>query len=424
VTDAIDRALHSSAAVTDAVPVRSCAVPEGEAARPRNAALDGVRGVAIAAVLLYHGDVKWAVGGYLGVDMFFVLSGYLITALLLEELDRNRRLDLVGFWDRRLRRLLPAVLLLLLGVAAYARWVARPGDIDAIRRDAFATLFYVQNWHIAFPTIGHIASTGNFSPLQHTWSLAVEEQWYVVWPPLLWWLYRRARGRRSPIIGISLALMVASAAWMIALHLVGRDVHAYVGTDARAQALLCGAILALIGVSAVHRAVPRWLLEGAGVLATVVLAVMVVRLAFHGSGFYDGGATVAALATVVLIAAVISPQSPFLARIFGTRPLAWLGRISYGAYLYHWPIYLVLLPPRVNWQFWPLFALRVGVTLAVATLSFVFVERPIGARAVRRGAALTGDRTRIRRDFAVAAIMVALVAGALLAATHNLAAPA
>jgi peptidoglycan/LPS O-acetylase OafA/YrhL len=211
---------------------------------------------------------------------------------------------------------------------------------------------------------------------------------------------------------------------MVALHLAGRDVHAYAGTDARAQALLCGAVLALIGTSVVQRVVPRRMLEGAGVVAVAILAVLVVRLAFHGSGFYDGGATVAAIATAVLIAAVISPQSPFLASIFGNRPLAWLGRISYGAYLYHWPIYLVLLPPRVNWQFWPLLALRVTVTLAVSAASFVFIERPVRARAGRRGTVHTSERRRVLRDLAIAVVMVALVAGALLAATHNLAAPA
>jgi peptidoglycan/LPS O-acetylase OafA/YrhL len=198
-------------------------------------ALDGLRAVAVAGVLLYHGDVTWARGGYLGVDAFFVLSGFLITTLLLAEWRTNGAIDLVDFWRRRARRLLPALFLVLGAVALFAATWAPTDTLERLRGDAFATLGYVANWRFIWSSDSYFAQFSSPSPLQHVWSLAIEEQFYLVWPPAFLVLLRVTGGSRRAVLGITAGLAAGSALLMAVLFTPGADPsRVYYGTDTRA----------------------------------------------------------------------------------------------------------------------------------------------------------------------------------------------
>jgi peptidoglycan/LPS O-acetylase OafA/YrhL len=237
----------------------------GFAYRP---ALDGLRAVSVAAVVAYHLDYGWAGGGFLGVDVFFVLSGYLISSLLLSEWARRGRIDLRAFWARRARRLLPAVFLLLLALAAYAAIAAPADQLDRLRGDALATLLYVQNWWLILQGQSYFDLYAAPSPLRHAWSLAIEEQFYLLWPLVVFAALRGRGESRRPILLTCLLGTFASAAWMWACFDPVDPSRAYYGTGARAQTLLVGALLAvaLEGRDGIARRW-RWLVDGLGATA-------------------------------------------------------------------------------------------------------------------------------------------------------------
>src|SRR3954471_15007810 len=208
--------------------------------------LDGLRGIAVIAVLLFHGGVTWARGGFLGVDMFFVLSGFLITSLLLDERWKTGTVKLSRFWARRARRLLPALLALLAAMAAYATWVPMDSPLPSLRRDVLATLAYVSNWHFILDGGSYFARNAPPSPLRHTWSLAIEEQFYLLWP-LIFIAVARGRARLAKLgtfIGVGIA---ASIAAMLLLYHPGTDAsRVYYGTDTRVHVILIGCGLAVL----------------------------------------------------------------------------------------------------------------------------------------------------------------------------------
>src|SRR3712207_4059108 len=222
--------------------------------------LDGLRALAVMAVLLYHADPRWMPGGYLGVEVFFVISGYLITALLLSEWQQHSHIDLKNFWLRRARRLLPALYLLLLVTLAFAV-VALPDEVARLRVDALAAFGYVTNWYLVLGQHSYFETVGRPSLLQHLWSLAVEEQFYVLWPLLLsvtlWGVASRRRwSRRRLALSIALVGAVGSALVMAILYQPGVDPsRVYYGTDTRVAGLLFGAALAFVWVPG---QVPRW----------------------------------------------------------------------------------------------------------------------------------------------------------------------
>jgi peptidoglycan/LPS O-acetylase OafA/YrhL len=366
---------------------------ESKVAFPHQPALDGVRAIAVLAVLGFHLTISAADGGFIGVDIFFVLSGFLITTLLVLERRNTDRVALLAFWARRIRRLLPALLVLLLLVAVYAWFVAPPEQIARIRSDGLATLFYVENWHLAF-------TTGATSPLSHTWSLAIEEQWYLIWPPLFLLLAWLLRGRNRLLFLAALALAAGSA---IDMALLGETRRAYYGTDARVQALLLGAALAFLLQFAPGpaRRASRFALEAVGILGVLVLGAFVAHpVAWMGRGGY----LVVALASVALIAAVVQPSSPVLRPVLSWRPLVALGLISYGVYLYHFVVIIWLNHARTGLGPAPLAVLRVVVTLAVATVSYLVVEMP-----VRRGTLLPKRVQAVAAPLAVAAMAVIVI---------------
>jgi peptidoglycan/LPS O-acetylase OafA/YrhL len=355
-------------------------------------ALDGVRALAVAGVLLFHGGVALLPGGFLGVDAFFVLSGFLITSLLLAEHERTGRIALAAFWGRRARRLLPALLVMLAVVVVLSRVLLSPQDVALLGGDTLAALGYVANWRMIYRGSGYFADTADPSPLQHTWSLGIEEQFYLLWPLLvvLAMRWRRGRALLLALALIGAAASVAAAAWLYRPDDADRG---YFGTDSRAQALLIGCALAValtwLGTRAFAKpARPdagrwRWL----GGLALVALGAQ-AWLWTHADGgdawLYRGGFTVAALTVAALLAqAVLSPRS-WTARVLALAPLVWLGRISYGLYLWHWPLFGFVNAQRTGLAGPSLLTVRLGLTVVVAAASYYLIELPVRRRSQPR----------------------------------------
>ena len=358
---------------------------------PHQPALDGLRAVAVLAVIAYHLGYGWARGGYLGVDTFFVLSGYLITSLLVVEFAGTRRIALSAFWGRRARRLLPALLLVLAAVTAWAA-IALPADqLGNLRGDGLATLFYGANWRFIASGQSYFNLFSAASPLRHAWSLAIEEQFYLVWPLVVLACLRLARGRTRLLAAVCIGGAAGSIALMAALYDPTDPSRAYYGTDTRAQGLLIGALLAIVlhrvvtkrtndatGVGARRRTTPSArVLQVVGTTAAVACVVAFALVPDSSSAMYHGGFALFAIAVAALIAAAVAPGRSLLRRVLSVRPLRWIGMISYGLYLWHWPVQVALDEPRTGLSGIELNVVRVGVTFAFATLSFYLIERPI-----------------------------------------------
>ncbi len=338
-------------------------------------ALDGVRGFAVALVLLFHGGFSWMTGGYVGVSVFFTLSGFLITGLLLTEHDRDGSISLRSFYVRRLRRLMPASLLCLAAVSVAAS-LGEFGGLPNVRRDILAALFQVANWNALANGTGYadlIARTaGQLGPVDHFWSLSVEEQFYWVWPLVgLFGLARLRRRGGSARVALAVTAALAVAVAPVIAAVWGANA-AYWATPARLGEILVGAALAAFvkGRTVGSRAVP-WM--GLGGLSVIVAAsVMWPR---SGGPAYGGWLGVFSLASAALILGLQVPGP--LQRSFSVAPLTHLGRISYGVYLYHWPLFAALTPQRLGLSPWWLFAVRIAATLVVAELSYHLLEQPV-----------------------------------------------
>jgi peptidoglycan/LPS O-acetylase OafA/YrhL len=345
--------------------------------------LDGLRAIAVLSVLLYHASFGWALGGFLGVEVFFVISGYLITSLLLSEWRDRSAIDLRNFWLRRARRLLPA-LFLVLAVTTVVALVFLSDEVASLRGDVLSALAYVTNWNFVIAQKSYFEAMGRPSMVQHLWSLAVEEQFYLVWP-LLFIGGMKAFGRkRFPIVVVAGAL--ASVVLMWVLYVPGSDPsRVYYGTDTRAAGLLFGCALAFVWTPWRLRAAvskgARVLLDAAGTIALLVLLVMLWRTDEFSSALYRGGFLRLDLVTLVVIAVLVHPAAR-LGSVVGARPLRWVGLRSYGIYLWHWPVFQLTRPGLdISLTGWPLFGLRMVITLVLAELSYRLVELP-----VRRGA--------------------------------------
>jgi peptidoglycan/LPS O-acetylase OafA/YrhL len=355
--------------------------------------------VAVALVLADHGGIPGLAGGFLGVDIFFVLSGFLITSLLLDELGRTGRIDLGGFWIRRARRLLPALVLMVLMVAV-GRQFFSPEAVAGLRDDAVATFCWVANWMFVADKTDYFSQGAPPSPLQHAWSLGVEEQYYIIWPLVLIAvavsLAARARRRRrwATLGGVRLTVFLlatfgalASAAAAILLASDATRDRVYFGTDTRAQALLAGAAASALLVgdwSSLNRGWSpirsRWGRVAARLLPVIgmVLLAAAAHYAIGSAREFRGGLLIAVSVAAVLVVApaALDPRGP-VATVLAWRPLVWLGTISYGVYLWHWPIFLVLSGERTGWSGLSLFGLRCVATLAVATVSWRLIEQPV-----------------------------------------------
>lgn len=359
--------------------------------------LDGLRGAAVAGVLLFH-DGKLP-GGYLGVDLFFVLSGFLITSLLLAEHRASGHIDLKAFWIRRARRLFPAVLALIPAVALFAAVFAAPPELSRIRGDGIATLAYFANWRTIFAGKSYWDLFSAPSPLEHTWSLSIEEQFYVVWPLLTALVLRLSKGSTRALFGVSAALALASIAAMWLLYNPDRSSRAYMGTDTRGASILVGAALACIlsrsdaseGKTAsgdARAGQGRGLviaLDALGLVALVGLGAAWAKLDGQSRFLYRGGFWLTEAAVLVLIACAAQDKKSLVGRALSFAPLRWMGLISYGVYLWHWPVYCALTAQRTTISGGWLTALRLGVTFAIALVSYYFLEQPIRRRGVTFG---------------------------------------
>jgi peptidoglycan/LPS O-acetylase OafA/YrhL len=389
--------------------------------------LDGLRAIAVLAVIAYHVGLGWAPGGLLGVGIFFTLSGYLITDLLLGQHASTGRLRLVDFWRRRARRLLPALFVML---AVVAGWVAllQSSQLPGLRGATAAAATYVSNWWLIAQHSSYFAQFGPPSPLGHLWSLAVEEQFYLLWPWLLVLGLRCTRGRpertrRCLLAAATLILAAASVADMVALYHPGYDpTRVYDGTDTRAFALLIGAALAFVcpsremaEASSERR---RRLVDAAGLAGLIVIGLLIWRTTQYSPFLYRGGMVVLSAATAAVVWSAISPASR-VGRVLGAQPLRWLGVRSYGIYLWHYPIIVLTTPPNAA----PTLArgaAQVTASIVVAALSWRFVEEPIRHGAIGRWIAQLrtgGWQSAARRGWA----MLAGAAGALALAGAALA---
>lgn len=375
------------------------------AVRPRFPALDGVRALAIIGVLAAHAGVPWASGGFLGVDVFFVLSGFLITSLLLDEWRRTGAVNLPAFWAPRVRRLLPGGLAMVIAVVVGAG-LFRPDTVAQLRSTATWAVLWSGNWRWALGGTDYFAQGGTASPLQHTWSLAVEEQFYLVWPLLLAWLWRAGVGSaRRRLFQAATGLAAASAvetALLVRSLPLGR---VYFGTDTRAQELCIGAALAAILAPtwawAERRRVGRSPQPCAArsvplVCATVGLLGLLV-LGHRATGtvteFRAGLMLLCAALSAALIAGLVLDAGHVVSRLFATGPMRYLGRISYGTYLWHWPTFQILDGERTHLGPAPLAVLRVTVGIALGAASTALVEDPLrrsrwSSRRVLQGAAI------------------------------------
>src|SRR5581483_257392 len=288
------------------------------------------------------------------------------------------RIELSAFWGRRARRLLPAVLLLVLVVALYSRTWAASAQLHELRWDGIATLGYVANWRLIFSHQSYFDLFSTPSPLRHMWSLAIEEQFYVLWPLIVFAALKIGRGRRTVLATFALAGIVASAVWM-AVHYSATDPsRVYYGTDTRAHSLLVGCVLAMLlerRGELSRRA--HGALQIAGAVGAAGLLVAVVTIHDTSRAMYHGGfLAYAVLVAVVVAAAVQTAWSPLRA-VLSWSPLRWIGSISYGLYLWHWPAIVMLTPSRVHAHGSVLHLVQLVATFAVATASFYLVERPI-----------------------------------------------
>ena len=353
--------------------------------------LDGLRALAVAAVFLYHARIDWLPGGFLGVDLFFVLSGYLITSLLLVEWEARNRIDLRRFWLRRARRLLPALVVVVLASLALAAIFARQ-DLAHTRSDAVSSLLYYTNWHEIIANHSYFNLMGNPSLLQHTWSLAIEEQFYIVWPLLLVPCLVLVGRKRLPMLVI--AGIAASAALMWILYNPGADPsRVYYGTDTRAFLLLMGILLALVWpwIERLRQAVP--LLELLGVSALVGAVLLFLRMHEFNPTLFRGGDLAAAFCFAVLVAAVAHPKTG-IGEALGVAPLRWVGERSYGIYLWHWPIIVLIAGVNARPSVGIVVA-EAALILAVAALSFKYVEQPIRTGSLQRRLAKHPRRYRL-----------------------------
>jgi peptidoglycan/LPS O-acetylase OafA/YrhL len=376
----------------------------------------------VLAVVFYHFAPDVLPGGFLGVDLFFVLSGFLITSLLIKEWDATRAISLTTFWVRRARRLLPALVLVLAVVGLYGLVFPDPVDGRRFAVDGLFSLGYVANWHFVASGQAYIDQFLNqsVSPLRHMWSLAIEEQFYLVWPLLVLGVTKltgrritgpsqaRERRFRGALLALCAVLGVASFVRMITLYDGGSgDLNrVYYGTDSRVFVILIGAVLAVLtfGAPTIARRL-RSTAVVAGCIGAIALLVAAASFTAESPWLYEGGYGLVAIVMALVLLAACQPGGNPLSRLLGTRALVGLGLISYGVYLWHWPISLWITADGTGLGEPWLFLARAAVTLAASLASYVLVERPIRTGTLRFGF----SRGTLAATGVVAALLVVLI---------------
>ncbi|MGO4983227.1 acyltransferase family protein [Collinsella sp. Sow4_E3] len=394
-------------------------------------ALDGLRTLAVVAVVLYHLNLTWAQGGLLGVTIFFVLSGYLITRLLLNEIAKTGRIDLKSFWIRRIRRLFPAVVTVVVVTCALCT-VFNHVMLTKMRPDILPSLLFFNNWWQIMQDVSYFNALGDPSPLTHFWSLAIEEQFYLIWPPLLFAMVSMHVSKpntRRVVLGLA---AVSAVAMMVLYNPATDPSRVYYGTDTRVFSLLLGAWMAFIPDRDLaparlvrHLGLDR--LAGAGkhdksksdtaeaattkpselarfwsspasidlmgVVGLVGLAAMVALTNGYTAFQYRGGTLLCSILTLMVIAACVQPQG-MVARALAAEPLVWIGKRSYSIYLWHYPLLLLMNPvANINDTPWWHYILQVLLVVAVAECSYRFIETPFRKGAFGRTVSELRDGT-------------------------------
>jgi peptidoglycan/LPS O-acetylase OafA/YrhL len=385
--------------------------------------IDGLRAIAVIAVILYHAEFGFIPGGFLGVEVFLVISGYLITSLLILERLRTGSVDLRDFWLRRARRLLPALGVLLVLTVAGALLFARDA-LFRLNQDVLGALTYSTNWVMILRQESYFEAFARPPALRHLWSLAVEEQFYLFFPLIfvggIALLSRRSTGfgqtaRRFIVVAFTGAIASTALMWFLFVPYEDPS-RVYFGTDTRAAGLLIGVGLAFLWqpwrftrrLGAVGAAIMNVL----GFAALGGLIVLLLRMGEYDLFLYRGGFFVVSTLTAVVIAVTVHPQGA-LNPVLGNRPLVWVGKRSYGLYLYHWPIFVFLRPGiDVPWGRWPTLVVQVGLTVAVAELSYRWIEQPIRRLGFKPWVAMI--TAPLRRRSPQAAVLWPVVAGVFL----------
>jgi peptidoglycan/LPS O-acetylase OafA/YrhL len=384
------------------------------APRPQVAGLDGIRAVAVLGVLAFHAGLSRVTGGLLGVDIFFVLSGFLITSLLVGEWSSSGSIGFRRFYERRARRLLPALFLTMLLVAAYAHWFALPSTLEGLRGDALSTLAYVANWHFIVTGQNYFIRFGPPSPLLHTWSLAVEEQFYVVWPALALFVLRR-RGRRGLAVVAAVGMVLSATATAVLYHHGASVTRLYYGTDTRVQEVMAGALLAVVLPRLARRvrdaevggatglASPGRVVSVIGTVGGLCLLWALFGVSGGSSFLYSGGFLLVGTATAAVILLVMVRPGAVATRVLGLSVLGYIGRISYGLYLYHYPLFQMIDGPHTGLSGPALLSARLAATFAAAVVSYHLVEMP-----VRNRRALPGWHLAVAIPVGLAIVITAL----------------
>jgi peptidoglycan/LPS O-acetylase OafA/YrhL len=402
------------------VKITGAAVDVKAATNRRLPGLDGLRAIAVIGVLLYHAGEGFLPGGFLGVDLFFVISGFLITSLLVSEARLTGHLSLRRFYLRRARRLLPALVVMLAAVAVFMAIFAS-ADLGQARGDIAAALGYVSNWWYVLHHRSYFIAAGRPSPFQHLWSLAVEEQFYLIWPAVLVALLA-TRARLRWITGVALAGALGSTLWMRVLAVRGNvpfdtdSSRLYFGTDTHASSLLLGAAAAAVMAGLAGR-LDRGIAVGVraacdvvGVVALVAVCWSMHAFDYYRPGLYRGGFLAFAAVGVVVVATASAPGG-WLGRALDVPPLRWIGARSYGLYLWHWPVF-VYTRPGLDWSLHgpAALAVRLAIVALLAEVSYRFVEVPL-----RRGGVVSlARKVRVRplpRAWRVVAPMLSAVLG-------------
>lgn len=362
-------------------------------------ALDGLRALAVIAVVIYHMNATALQSGLLGVTIFFVLSGYLITGLLIREWSTTKKINLPQFWLRRVRRLFPAIVFVLLGTIVLTG-VFAPDMLTKLRNDIVAALLFFTNWWYIFQDVSYFEAMGAPSPVTHFWSLAIEEQFYLIWPPLLLLLFSKRVKKRHIQLGLLVAAIASAAAMAILYSPQADPSRVYYGTDTRAFSLLIGAFLAFefppARVNGHGRqgftARDRKIALGVGSAALAGILVMMVAVNGYSPFLYYGGIALLSLLTGALIITLADGRSP-LARFFALRPLVWIGKLSYSIYLWHYPLLLLMNPRNFTGETpWFAYMGQALVILAVSAISYYVVETPLRKGAI--GKAIKGIREK------------------------------
>jgi len=375
----------------------------------RHRGLDGLRGVAVILVIIFHSGLKWLPGGFLGVSLFFTLSGFLITSLLINECENTGRINLRAFWGRRLRRLAPASLVVIAGVVGLASWLSTSIEASRIKGDAISAVLYFSNWRFIYSGHSYGELFASPSPLQHLWSLAIEEQLYVAVPVIIAGLFAVGLRRR----GIGIVLLIGVVGSTIATMLISSHEHIYYGTHTRAAELLLGAALACLFGQRIEQLATKPARPWSTIYLIPLLGVILLaRFSTVDSEWvYSGALTLFGLLSVVCLIAAI--QHGPVRRVLSWSVLVRVGEVSYGLYLIHWPVIVWLNSTRLDVNPTVLFGVQVVVTVLLTVLSYWLIEQPIRHRKVLRSAPVALG------TFVISVTAAVVLASAVLATTSG-----